>query len=72
MKYRLLQLLEERDTLQLKLSNSMRQFERQKDSVSRASTAASTPIPWATAATAASDVSISDVRELKAKWVFIV
>merc|ERR1719433_951886 len=60
-------LLEERDTLQLKLSNSMRQFERQKESVSRASTAASTPIPWASAATAASDVSITEVRELKAK-----
>ena len=61
-------MLEERDTLQLKLSNSMRQFERQKESVSRASTAASTPIPWATAAaTAASDVSITEVRELKAK-----
>ena len=40
------QLLEERDTLQLKLSNVMRQFERHKDSVSRASTARSTPIPW--------------------------
>merc|ERR1712204_164340 len=45
----------------------MRTYERQRESVSRASTAASTPIPWATAATAASDVSISDVRELKAK-----
>merc|ERR1719245_2291025 len=46
----------------------MRQFERQKESVSRASTAASTPIPWASAAaTAASDVSITEVRELKAK-----
>jgi len=33
------QLLEERDTLQLKLSNVMRQFERQKESASRASTA---------------------------------
>jgi hypothetical protein len=41
-----LQLLEERDTLQLKLSNVMRQFERQKESGSRASTACSTPIPW--------------------------
>ena len=41
-----LQLLEERDTLQLKLSNVMRQFERHKDSVSRASTACSTPVPW--------------------------
>merc|ERR1712223_1228810 len=32
-------LLEERDTLQLRLSNVMRQFERHKDSTSRASTA---------------------------------
>merc|ERR1712029_20995 len=39
-------LLEERDTLQLKLSNVMRQFERHKESVSRASTACSTPVPW--------------------------
>merc|ERR1712072_1239837 len=39
-------LLEERDTLQLKLSNVMRQFERHKESVSRASTACSTPAPW--------------------------
>merc|ERR1712064_232440 len=39
-------LLEERDTLQLKLSNVMRQFERHKESMSRASTACSTPVPW--------------------------
>merc|ERR1719461_298409 len=39
-------LLEERDTLQLKLSNVMRQYERHKESVSRASTACSTPVPW--------------------------
>merc|ERR1719400_422072 len=39
-------LLEERDTLQLKLSNVMRQFERHKESISRASTACSTPVPW--------------------------
>merc|ERR1712241_992262 len=39
-------LLEERDTLQLRLSNVMRQFERHKESASRASTACSTPVPW--------------------------
>merc|ERR1711902_68314 len=54
-------LLEERDTLQLKLSNVMRQFERHKDSASRASTACSTPIPWT-----ASDSAI-EVKELKHK-----
>ena len=45
-RFQIFQLLEERDTLQLKLSNVMRQFERHKDSVSRASTACSTPVPW--------------------------
>ena len=55
------QLLEERDTLQLKLSNVMRQFERHKESASRASTACSTPIPWT-----ASDSAI-EVKELKQK-----
>merc|ERR1719322_1293993 len=45
----------------------MRQYERQRESASRASTAASTPIPWTTAATDASDVSVNEVRELKAK-----
>merc|ERR1712079_661546 len=54
-------LLEERDTLQLKLSNVMRQFERHKDSASRASTACSTPIPWT-----ASESAI-EVKELKHK-----
>jgi len=55
-------LLEERDTLQLKLSNVMRQFERQKESVSRASTACSTPIPWPVPTNPA-----VEVRELKQK-----
>jgi len=54
-------LLEERDTLQLKLSNVMRQFERHKESASRASTACSTPIPWT-----ASDSAI-EVKELRQK-----
>ena len=57
----LFQLLEERDTLQLKLSNVMRQFERHKESASRASTACSTPIPWIDSAT--------EVKELRHKWV---
>eukprot|EP00095_Tigriopus_kingsejongensis_P012110 maker-scaffold97_size377342-snap-gene-0.10 protein:Tk12110 transcript:maker-scaffold97_size377342-snap-gene-0.10-mRNA-1 annotation:"lrrx1_dicdi ame: full" len=52
-------LLEERDTLQLKLSNALRQYERQKESSSRASTARSTPIPWM-------DNSM-DIRELRSK-----
>merc|ERR1711902_160679 len=52
-------LLEERDTLQLKLSNVMRQFERHKESASRASTACSTPIPWVDSA--------SEVKELRQK-----
>merc|ERR1719433_1373852 len=52
-------LLEERDTLQLKLSNVMRQFERHKDSASRASTACSTPVPWVESAV--------EVKELKLK-----
>jgi len=55
-------LLEERDTLQLKLSNVMRQFERHKESVSRASTACSTPLPWPTPSNPA-----VEVRELKQK-----
>jgi len=55
-------LLEERDTLQLKLSNVMRQFERHKESVSRASTACSTPVPWPAPANPA-----IEVRELKQK-----
>lgn len=54
------QLLEERDTLQLKLSNSMRQFERQVES-SRPGTAASTPIPWT------STENTIEVMELKSK-----
>ena len=58
----ILQLLEERDTLQLKLSNVMRQFERHKESVSRASTACSTPIPWPVPTNPA-----VEVRELKQK-----
>jgi len=52
-------LLEERDTLQLRLSNVMRQYERHKDSASRASTACSTPIPWV-------DSGV-EVKELKLK-----
>ena len=55
----LFQLLEERDTLQLKLSNVMRQYERQKESSSRASTAASTPIPWFD--------NTSEIKELRSK-----
>jgi len=55
-------LLEERDTLQLKLSNVMRQFERHRESVSRASTACSTPIPWPVPTNPA-----VEVRELKQK-----
>ena len=57
-----LQLLEERDTLQLKLSNVMRQFERHKDVASRASTACSTPVPWVDPR--------AEVVELKHKLVF--
>ena len=53
--------MEERDTLQLKLSNVMRQYERQKESASRASTAASTPIPWTV------PDNTNEVRELKSK-----
>ncbi len=45
--------------LQLKLSNVMRQYERHKESTSRASTARSTPIPWV-------DTS-AEVKELKLK-----
>merc|ERR1719433_199680 len=52
-------LLEERDTLQLRLSNVMRQYERHKDSTSRASTACSTPIPWV-------DTGV-EVKELRSK-----
>jgi len=57
-----LQLLEERDTLQLKLSNVMRQFERQKESASRASTARSTPVPWMPFVD-----NVAEVRELRMK-----
>lgn len=53
------QLLEERDTLQLKLSNSMRQYELQKESSSRASTARSTPVPWVD--------NTMEIKELKSK-----
>merc|ERR1712020_342821 len=52
-------LLEERDTLQLRLSNVMRQFERHKDSASRASTACSTPVPWVD--------NVIEVKELRSK-----
>jgi len=52
-------LLEERDTLQLRLSNVMRQFERHKDSASRASTACSTPVPWVD--------NVIEVKELRLK-----
>lgn len=55
-------LLEERDTLQLKLSNVMRQFEGQKESASRASTARSTPVPWMSFVDNA-----SEIRDLKMK-----
>ncbi len=54
-------LLEERDTLQLKLSNVMRQYERQKESSSRASTACSTPIPWVD--------NTMEIKELRSKSV---
>ncbi|CAB4062278.1 GOLGB1 [Lepeophtheirus salmonis] len=56
----LTKLQEERDTLQLKLSNVMRQYERQRESSSRASTACSTPIPWV-------DPSLVEIKELKSK-----
>lgn len=49
-------LLEERDTLQLRLSNVMRQYERHKESASRASTACSTPIPWSEPPSEVSDL----------------
>merc|ERR1712141_282875 len=49
-------LLEERDTLQLRLSNVMRQYKRHKESASRASTACSTPIPWSEPPSEVSDL----------------
>merc|ERR1712062_155300 len=49
-------LLGERDTLQLRLSNVMRQYERHKESASRASTACSTPIPWSEPPSEVSDL----------------
>jgi len=64
-----LQLLEERDTLQLTLSNVMRQYEKQKESSamsSRASTRTTTPVPFATAALPHFDPS-AEIRDLHAK-----
>jgi len=64
-----LQLLEERDTLQLKLSNTMRQYEKQKSSSAMSSLASSrttTPVPFATASPPHFDPS-AEIRDLHTK-----